>query len=151
MNVTSPGVCPEVTFVCTAEDLPSTNLRWFLNDDLFAIYTTGQSDSIINPENITYSTLVGGVNIQILRANPNENDPDIVSFRSSIMFNNISKLQVAGISEISCGLRSEEGRGYFSVDFNSSQGKYYNNYCRSIGHEKQVLLNFLETHREQPF
>ena len=127
LNVPSPGVCPEVTFNCTAEDLMSTNLRWFLNNDLFALYTTldlgGHNyPSSLDPLNLTYSTLVGGVDIQILEANPNENNPDIVSFRSSITFNNISQLQVAEISVISCGLIGANRRGYANVEFNSSQG-----------------------------
>ena len=124
-HVTSPCVCPEVTFICTAVDLLSVSLRWFFNNDLLAVYTVTANHRYpfsVVPLNETYSILVGGVDIQILEANPNENNPDIVSFCSSITFNNISQLQVAGISEISCGQRSEERRGYADVGFNSSQG-----------------------------
>ena len=125
LNVPSPGVCPEATFICTAESLNSSNLRWFLNDYFFATYAiilSHQYPFSLEPQNLTYSTLVGGVDIQILEANPNENNPDIVSFRSSITFNNISQLQVAGISVISCGQIRADRRDYANVEFNSSQG-----------------------------
>ena len=125
MSVTSPGVCPEVLFDCNAVGLSSDSLRWYFDDDLFAVYNLDENDQyplVLNPRNVTYSTLVGGVDIQILEATPNENNANIVRYRSSLIFSNISQLQVAGISEISCGPRSEEERGYANIEFNSSQG-----------------------------
>ena len=126
MTPSTSDVCPEVTFTCTAEDLPGATLRWFLNDVLFAVYSfipQNQYPIPITPENTTYNALASAVDIQILAASPNEDNLDHASFLSTMTVN-ISALQGAGVRNVSCGRRSTLTRSYANVTFNSNGGKF---------------------------
>ncbi len=104
LTASSSNVCPEVTFSCSAVDLLTT-LRWFFNDELFATYAyipTHEYPFTLLPGNATYNALVGGVDIQILEASPNEDNPDSATYLSTMTMN-VSALQGAGVSTVSCG------------------------------------------------
>ena len=91
-----------VTFTCSAVDLPATTLRWFFNDDEFARYTFSHGDQYpfaVQPRNATYNSLVGGVDVRMLRASHNE---DMASFLSTMTLN-ISALQEARVYSAGCG------------------------------------------------
>ncbi len=121
MTASSSNVCPEVTFSCSAVDFLTT-LRWFFNDDLFATYAyipTPEYPFTVLPGNATYNALVGSVDIQILEVSLNEDDPDMASFLSTMTVN-ISALQGAGVSTVSCGGFSQ--RSNIDIAFNSSGG-----------------------------
>ena len=95
-----------MTFTCSAVGLPSTTSRWFFNGNQFALYTISITDiypQTVEPQNATYNTLIGGVNIQILEANVNEDNPDVANFLSTMTVHNISALLGAGISNLECG------------------------------------------------
>ncbi len=99
-------LCPEVVFTCSAIDLPSTTLRWFISGELIATYAfipNVEYPVTVEVENATLNTLAGSdVDIQILEASLNEDDPDIASF-ISIMTVNTSAL---GSAIIGCGIFS---------------------------------------------
>ena len=81
-----------------------TVLRWFYDTFVFTQYAFNPADSYpltVEAINATYNTLVGGVDIQILAANLVA-DRSMVSFLSTMTVN-VSALQKAGISNISCG------------------------------------------------
>ena len=104
-----------------AMDIVGTSVRWFFNDELFALQDIVNIDEYpftVEPRNATYNALVGGVNIQIITAGPNV---DLASFNSTLTVN-ISALQTAGVSSISCGLFSTAGRSFLDVRFNSCAG-----------------------------
>ena len=126
MNTSS--VCPEVTFTCSAVDLSSPILRWFLNDNQFVLYAISPSDEYplpLEPPNATLNALVGGVNVQILNASFNEDNPDAIASIQSTMTVNISALQGAGVTNVSCGLFNTMTRAYKNVTFNSIGGKFF--------------------------
>lgn len=116
-----------VKFTCSATDLEASALRWFFNDDLFATYTFVHSHkypfTLMDPDivNVTYDALLGGVGIKILSASHNE-DNDRSDFLSTITVN-ISVLQGAGVTDISCGLFNVTRRAYADVVYNMSRGK----------------------------
>ena len=119
------SVCPEVTFSCLTENLQSSILRWFINDEVFATYAISPNHQYplsLMPENETYSALLGGVDIQIVTASSNEDQPDIITSIQSTMTVNISALQVSGVTNVSCGLTNT--RSYVNITFNSSSGKF---------------------------
>lgn len=105
LTVNSMKICPEAAFTCTAMDLPSTSLRWFLNGDEFARYTFARNHLYprnVEPENATYNMLIGVVNIQILEASVNENNADEANFLS-ILTINTTAANIAGSFVIQCG------------------------------------------------
>ena len=119
--ITSNNLCPEVNFICSAVDLPSTVLRWFFNDVEYATYVFGSMHEFpqaVQTRNTTY-TEVSGVDIQILNASLNEDNQDVASFLSA-MTANISALQGAGVSTVSCG--SSSIRSTIDTEFDSSRG-----------------------------
>ena len=123
LTVNTSSVCPEVTFTCLAVDLPSPILRWFLNDNQFAAYLGSPSDQYpltLQPLNATLNVLVGGVNVQILEASFDDNLDAIVSMHSTMTVN-ISALQGAGVTNVSCGLFNIMTRAYKNVTFNSGK------------------------------
>ena len=114
-----------VTFTCSAVDLPTNVLRWFVNDDLFASYDVIPSDVYpltVELTNTTYNDLVGGVDVQILAASLNEDDQSFASFLST-MTANISALQDVGVTNVSCGRFGRLTRTYANITYNSSAGK----------------------------
>ena len=123
MTASTSGICPKVTFTCSADML--TVLRWFVSDDLFATYDVIPSDLYpltVEPVNATYNALVGGVNVQILAASLNEDNQDFASFLSTMTVN-ISALQDAGVTNVSCGV-FDRTRPYVNIPYNSSAGKF---------------------------
>ena len=129
LSTSSTDLCPMVTITCSAMDLSSTVLRWFLNDDLFAIYPllSHMYPYRVHPENMTFSTLLGGVDIQILSASLNENNRDSANFLSNMTVYNISALKSAGISSISCG--SLGRRTSVGIEFDSTRGQFGKYWC----------------------
>ena len=104
-------------------DIQAT-LQWFFSDRQFALYPISQTDSYpltVEPQDTTLNTLVGGVDIQILSASLNEDNPDQASFLSTMTVN-ISALQGAGVSTISCG--SLGVRQTIGVRLNSNIGQF---------------------------
>lgn len=97
--------CPIVTITCSAENIPSTVLRWFFDDTTFAIHAFRSSENYplsVFPENETFNDIVGGVDIRILSASNNESNLDVASF-FSVMTANFSALKKAQVSQIGCG------------------------------------------------
>lgn len=120
LTANSLKMCPEVTLTCSIVDLPSTSLRWFFNGNEFARYTISTNDFYpmqIEPENTTHYTLLGCINIRILEASVNEDNPDRANFLSTITCN-VSSLQRAGISTISCGSFTEMAIRYLPQEEN---------------------------------
>ena len=123
LTASKSGLCPAVTFTCSAVNL-DTVLRWFVNDDLFASYDLIPSDMYpltVEPVNATYNALVGGADVQILAASLNEENQNFASFLSTMTVN-ISALQDAGVSHVSCGRISRLTRTYANISYNSSAG-----------------------------
>ena len=119
-----PNVCPKVTFNCSADNLQSSILRWFINDKVFATYAISPNHQYplsLMPENETYSALLGGVDIQIVTASSNEDQPDIITSIQSTMTVNISALQVSGVTNVSCGLTNTITRSYANITSGSSK------------------------------
>ena len=126
LTVSNASICPNVTFNCSAINLPSTTLRWFFNNEQFAQYPLTPGDTypmVIQPTNTTLSGLVGDVAIQILEATNREDNPDVASFLSTMTVN-ISALKEAGVTEVSCGRFDIMTRTYANVTFNSSGGMF---------------------------
>ena len=110
--------------MCSAVDFESTNVRLFLDNDEFAsqdVATIPQYPFTVEPLNATYNALVGGVGVQILEAGLNPDDQDSASFNTTLT-GNISALQAAGVTNISCGLRNANERRYIDILFNSNAG-----------------------------
>lgn len=105
MTANLQKICPEATFTCSAVDLPSTSLRWFFNGNEFVHYTFIMNDMYpvkVEPTNATFNNLLGGVDIQILEASINRDNPDRANFLSTMTVN-VASVQNAGISIIDCG------------------------------------------------
>ena len=127
LTVNTSSICPEVTFICSDVNLQSAALRWFLNNILFANYPYSPSDHYpvtVTPHNtaVALNALFGGVDIQILSASPNEDNPNDIGSIESIMTVNISALHGAGVTNVSCGLINNAS--FANVTFNSSGGKF---------------------------
>ena len=123
-SINTTSVCPKVIFNCSAEDLSSTNLRWLIDGNIFASYLLDPDDEYpiaVEPSNTTLNALIGGVDIQILAASQNEDNLDIASYLSIMTVNNISALQGAGASTLSCGRFTE--RDDIDLTLNTNQGK----------------------------
>lgn len=99
MNITSE--CPEVNFICTLMDFPTTTLRWFFNDVLIATYPFHPMDQY--PRNLTSTFPIDGVEIQIISASLNSSGSVTSTSYLSSLRANISALQEARISSVSCG------------------------------------------------
>ena len=114
LNTTSSHgmVCPQATFNCNATDLPSTTLRWFINDDIIAAYPYDPSDQF--PQNIQ-SMSTYGVTIRILEASLNASSMDRASFHSTLS-GNLSVIREMGGHNISCGSTGTKSN---SVDLDS--------------------------------
>ncbi len=94
------SICPLlITFNCIAVDTVAENLRWYFNDESVAIYTYEEDDEY--PLNVTLSTPIPGVMIQIVQASL---DATSFSFNST-MTANLSVFIQEGVSNISCGSR----------------------------------------------
>ncbi len=92
------SICPLLTtFNCIAVDITAVNLRWYFNDESVALYTYEEDDEY--PLNVTLSTPIPGVMIQIVQASV---DATSVSYNST-MTANLSALIQEGVSNISCG------------------------------------------------
>ena len=92
-------VCPQATFNCNATDLPSTTLRWFINDDIIASYPYDPNHQF--PRNIQ-SMSTHGVIIHILQAYFSASSMDRASFHSTLS-GNLSVIREMGGHSISCG------------------------------------------------
>ena len=117
------SLCPIVTFTCIAVNQQEPILNWYFNDDRFARYPfdpdfPSQYPLTLEPENATFNSLVGGVQIQITASGIENN----ASFLSTMTVN-ISALQEAGVSTLSCG-SSLFNRRIINMAFNSSNGSY---------------------------
>ena len=99
-TISSHGmVCPQATFNCSATDLPSTTLRWFINDDIIASYPYDPSHEF--PRNIQ-SMSTHRVTIRILQASFNASSMDTANFYSTLS-GNLSVIREMGGHNISCG------------------------------------------------
>ena len=98
----SPGVCPQVTFNCTAVDLPSTTLRWFINDDVIAHYAYDPNHRFPNDDAIVSTNQTDVVTIEIVEASYSDSSLDRANFYSTLT-TNLSAIKVLGGSSISCG------------------------------------------------
>lgn len=110
LTTNSSSVCPQVAFRCFALDLQGTVLRWFFNDDAFAVYTYRLNDQYplsVDPENQTYSARV---NTEIIYVSQNSSNQDVFTFLSILTVIDISNLQNAGVQNISCGGFSIQNR-----------------------------------------
>ena len=106
---------------CIVVDFDSV-IRWFFDNTQFASYTFSPNENFprnATIENEQLNLQVGGVDVQILGAVPNDNNPDAFSFNSSLAAN-ISALQLAGISSISCGGLSPASRSTLNIELNSN-------------------------------
>ena len=114
-TISSHGmVCPQATFNCSATDLPSTTLRWFINDDIIAAYPYDPRASDQFPQNIQ-SMSTYGVTIRILEASLNTSSMDRASFHSTLS-GNLSVIREMGGHNISCGSTGTKSN---SVDLDS--------------------------------
>ena len=93
----------QVTFNCTAVDLPSTTLRWFINDDVIASYPYIPTHQFPYNETLVSSPWTGVVIIQIVEASYSENSLDRVNFYSTLTTTNLSALAMLGGNNFSCG------------------------------------------------
>ncbi len=95
-------------------DITAGSFRWYFNDESVALYIYEEDDEY--PLNVTLSTPIPGVMIQIVQASL-----DATSFSyNSTMTANLSVLIQVGVSNISCGSRSN------TIDI---QGIHRNNNC----------------------
>ena len=101
----SISVC-NLTLTCSAEDLQSTVLRWFFNNEQFAQYAITPTHSYpftVMSENASLSALAG-VDIQVRSVDLDDENPDLATFISTLTIMNILALQEVGISAtINCG------------------------------------------------
>ena len=102
-NVTLlPGVCPQVTFNCTAVYLPSTTLRWFINDDIIASYPYHPNHQFPYNEILTSSPWTDVVIIQIVEASWSDSSLDRANFYSTLTAN-LSAVRELGGENVTCG------------------------------------------------
>ena len=101
-NTSSSGICPQVTFNCTAVDLPSTTLRWFINDDIIAAYPYDPDHQFPYNETLVSSPWREVVMIQIMNASYSVSNRDRGNFYSTLTAN-LSALVILGGNDISCG------------------------------------------------
>ena len=118
-------ICPDVTFICSAVDLPSTVLRWFFNDELFALHSFVPSDSypiaaqlIVNMD---LNIQLGDVDIKIEEASQPDLTVEVANFLSTMKLN-ISALQVRRVANVSCG--STEVRISTNISYDSNAGLF---------------------------
>ena len=105
-TLTVEGDCSEAVFTCSTKSLPDTTLRWDLDGNAFALYVLSSQDRYpltVEPLNTTSSALASRVDIQILEASVNEDSSGTVSFLSTMAVLNVSALEEAGVTNISCG------------------------------------------------
>ena len=85
-------------------DIVTYNIRWYFNDESVALYLYEEDDEY--PLNVTLSTPIPGVMIQIVQASL-----DATSFSyNSTMTANLSALIQEGVSNISCGSRTSRSK-----------------------------------------
>ena len=135
LTVNTSSICPEVTFICSDMNLQSAVLRWFLNSRLFATYAYSPSDHYpvtVTPDNaaIALNALVDGVDVQILSVSSNEDNPNDIGSIESTMTVNISALQGAGVTNVSCG--TINNANFANITFNSSGGKSFMTHIRTV-------------------
>ena len=87
--------CPNATFTCSAVNFPSTTIRWFLNEDVIAIYPIYPADEYP----LKIMTTPPDVDVYIQEANSRNGLSSFLSFITV----NISALRSAMIDFISCG------------------------------------------------
>ena len=98
-------LCPTTSFVCSATDFSATTLRWFFDNELFAIYSyipTDEYPLTIVALSQNYSAEIGGAEIHILDATQSADDLDRINIISTITLN-ITALEAARVFNISCG------------------------------------------------
>ena len=110
----SSGICPQMTFNCTAVDLPSTTLRWFINDDIIAAYPYDPDNQFPYNETLASSPWTDVVMIQIVEASYSDSSRDRANFYSTLTAN-LSALVMLGGNSISCG--SIGTRSTTGIDF----------------------------------
>ena len=99
---TSSGVCPQVTFNCAAVDLPSTTLRWFINDDIIASYPHDPDHQFPYDDTIVSPPWTDVMMIQIVNASLSNSSRDRANFYSTLT-TNLSAIVLLGGNNISCG------------------------------------------------
>ena len=123
MTSRSSDQCPDVTFVCSAVDLPSTVLRWFFSNELFAQHSFIPGESYPRPTrtiiNTTLNTELGGVDIEIVEASQPNSTREVTNFISTMKVN-ISALQKRGLTDVSCG--STEARISTNISYDDNAG-----------------------------
>ena len=121
-------VCPQATFNCTATDLPSTTLRWFINDDIIASYPYDPSHQF--PRNI--SMLTHGVTIHILQASFSNSSMDTANFNSTLS-GSLSVIREMGGHNISCGSAGTKSNSV-NLDSILIRGMYHIASCNVLLH-----------------
>ena len=94
--------------------LPSTTLRWFINDDIIAAYPYDPNHQFPYNETEVLHNLTDVVAIQIVEASYSENNLDRANFYSTLTAN-LSALVMLGGNNISCG--SPGTRSTTGIDF----------------------------------
>ena len=102
-TISSHGmVCPQATFNCNATDLPSTTLRWFINDDIIASYPYDPSHQFPYDFTPSQSMWTHEVTICILQASFSASSMDRANFHSTLS-GHLSMIREMGGHSVSCG------------------------------------------------
>ena len=121
-------ICPQVTFTCSALNLPSLTLFWFFNDTPIAQYDIAVvgEDWFVPPP----PALAEVVTIEIVNASLSGSYSDSANFVSTLR-TSIPMLRAAGITNISCGSIS-----------NRSNAILLNNFAISKDNDLKWIGNF---------
>ena len=95
-------------------DLPSTTLRWFINDDVIASYPFIPTHQFPYDETQVSPNLTDVVTIQIVEASYSDSSLDRANFYSTLTAN-LSAIVILGGNNISCG--SPGTRSTTGIDF----------------------------------
>lgn len=124
-SITTNGPCPKgrVTFTCTANDLASSSIRWFLNGDQITSYsiTPGDSYPINLPVSNTLNASVG-LMVEVVRGQTDSQGD--VSFVNTTLTLNLTYV-IGSRATISCG--SFKAVNTSTINCAPPQGKHH---CR---------------------
>ena len=95
-------------------DIPSTTLRWFINDDIIASYPYDPSHQFPYDDNIASPPWRDVVMIQIVNASFSNNSRDRGNFQSTLTAN-LSAVRELGGENITCGSTGTKSN---TIEFN---------------------------------
>lgn len=115
------NICPEVNITCCATNFSQDVLTWYFDNTPVADYVFNTGDNYPRPAEIL---LVDNEDfgVEVWIANASRATGNAVNFLSTLSIRNISMLQEAGVSRISCGSFSDRSR-HADVVYNSSLGE----------------------------